>query len=87
MKLMRVLGLPFWSLVIAVILWVQVHGQGMGSVRMDVALQVRNVPVDMVIVNDLPDQVSVTISGLQAQLNALDAKSLFVSVDASSLSM
>ncbi|MDQ6980832.1 MAG: CdaR family protein [Ghiorsea sp.] len=87
MKLMRVLGLPFWSLVIAVILWVQVHGQGMGSVRMDVALQVRNVPADMVIVNDLPDQVSVTISGLQAQLNALDAKSLFVSVDASSLSM
>ena len=87
MKLMRVLGLPFWSLVIAVVLWVQVHGQGMGSVRMDVALQVRDVPADMVIVNDLPDQVSVTISGLQAQLNALDAKSLFVSVDASSLSM
>lgn len=87
MKLMRVLGLPFWSLVIAVVLWVQVHGQGMGSVRMDVALQVRDVPVDMVIVNDLPDQVSVTISGLQAQLNALDAKSLFVSVDASLLNM
>jgi len=87
MKLMRVLGLPFWSLVIAIVLWVQVHGQGMGSVRMDVALQVRDVPADMVIVNDLPDQVSVTISGLQAQLNALDAKSLFVSVDASSLSM
>lgn len=87
MKLMRVLGLPFWSLVIAIVLWVQVHGQGMGSVRMDVALQVRDVPADMVIVNDLPDQVSVTISGLQAQLNALDAKSLFVSVDASLLSM
>ena len=46
-----------------------------------------DVPADMVIVNDLPDQVSVTVSGLQAQLNALDAKSLFVSVDASSLSM
>lgn len=87
MKLLNVLGLPFWSLLIAVVLWVQVHGQGMGSVRMDVALQVRDVPVDMVIVNDLPDQVSVTISGLQAQLNALDAKSLFVSVDASTLNM
>jgi YbbR domain-containing protein len=85
--MLRVLGLPFWSLLIAVVLWVQVHGQGMGSVRMDIALQVRDVPADMVIVNDLPDQVSVTISGLQAQLNALDTKNLFVSVDASSLNM
>jgi len=87
MRMLRVLGLPFWSVLIAVVLWVQVHGQGMGSVRMDVALQVRDVPADMVIVNDLPDQVSVTISGLQAQLNALDTKNLFVSVDASSLNM
>ncbi|MDQ7001845.1 MAG: hypothetical protein Q9N02_04060, partial [Ghiorsea sp.] len=87
MKLLRVLGLPFWSLLIAIVLWVQVHGQGMGSVRMDVALQVRDVPTDMVIVNDLPDQVSVTISGLQTQLNALDVKNLFVSVDASTLNM
>jgi len=87
MKILRVLGLPFWSVLIAIVLWVQVHGQGMGSVRMDVALQVRDVPADMVIVNDLPDQVSVTISGLQAQLNALDTKNLFVSVDASSLNM
>jgi len=87
MRMLRVLGLPFWSVLIAIVLWVQVHGQGMGSVRMDVALQVRDVPADMVIVNDLPDQVSVTISGLQAQLNALDTKNLFVSVDASSLNM
>jgi len=87
MRMLRVLGLPFWSVLIAVVLWVQVHGQGMGSVRMDIALQVRDVPADMVIVNDLPDQVSVTISGLQAQLNALDSKNLFVSVDASSLNM
>ncbi len=87
MKYLRALSLPFWSIAIAILLWVQVHGQGMGSVRMDVALQVRDVPADMVIVNDLPDQVSVTISGLQAQLNALDAKDLFVSVDASQLNM
>ena len=87
MNLLHRLGLPFWSILIAIVLWVQVHGQGMGSVRMDVALQVRSVPEDMVIVNDLPDQVSITVSGLQAQLNALDAKELFVSVDASALNM
>lgn len=87
MNLIHRLGLPFWSVVIAIVLWAQVHGQGMGSVRLDVALQVRDVPADMVIVNDLPDQVSITISGLQALLNSLDTQALFVSVDASSLSM
>ena len=87
MPLFRRFALPFWSILIALVLWIQVHGQGMGSLRMDVALQVRDVPADMVIVNDLPDQVSITISGLQSQLNALDAENLFVSVDASALNM
>jgi len=87
MSIFRRFALPFWSVVIAVVLWIQVHGQGMGSLRMDVALQVRDVPADMVIVNDLPDQVSITVTGLQTQLNALDAKDLFVSVDASDLNL
>jgi len=87
MNLIHRLGLPFWSILIAIVLWVQVHGQGMGSVRLDVALQVRDVPADMVIVNDLPDQVSITVFGLQALLNSLDTQALFVSVDASSLRM
>ncbi len=87
MKIFRYLGLPFWSIFIAIVLWIQVHGQGMGSVRMDVALQVRDVPTDMVIVNDLPEQVTITVSGLQSQLNSLEAKDLFVSVDASTLNM
>ena len=87
MALFRIFGLPFWSILIAIVLWIQVHGQGMGSVRMDVALQVRDVPTDMVIVNDLPEQVSITVTGLQTQLNSLEAKNLFVSVDASSLNM
>jgi len=87
MMVLRRWGLPFWSIVIALILWVQVHGQGVGSLRMDVGLQVRDVPEDMVIVNDLPEQVSITVFGLQSQLNTLEAKDLFVSVDASLLNM
>jgi hypothetical protein len=87
MPLFKRFALPFWSVLIAIVLWLQVHGQGMGSLRMDVALQVRDVPVDMVIVNDLPDEVSITVSGLQTQLNALDAKNLFVTVDASGLNL
>ncbi|MDX8384227.1 MAG: hypothetical protein R8M45_09105 [Ghiorsea sp.] len=86
MKLRR-FALPFWAVLIAVVLWVQVHGQGVGSVRMDIALQVRNLPQDMIIVNDLPEQVSITVQGLQAQLNTLSANGLFVSVDASALNL
>jgi len=84
---LRRLALPFWSVLIAVVLWVQVHGQGVGSVRMDVALHVRDLPKDMIIVNDLPEQVSITVQGLQAQLNTLHANELFIAVDASSLNL
>jgi len=87
MSLFQRFALPFWSILIAVVLWLQVHGQGTGSLRMDVALQVRDVPTDMVIVNDLPDLVSITVTGLQAQLNSLDSNNLFISVDASALHM
>ena len=86
MKLRR-FALPFWAVLIAVMFWVQVHGQGVGSVRMDIALQVRDLPKDMIIVNDLPEQVGITVQGLQAKLNTLNANSLFVSVDASSLNL
>jgi len=36
-----------WAILIAVILWVQVHGEGEGSLSMDVALQVQGLPENM----------------------------------------
>ncbi|HKJ82767.1 MAG TPA: CdaR family protein [Mariprofundaceae bacterium] len=78
-------GLKLISLVIAIILWIQVHGQGVGSVSMDVPLQVQGLPQNMVIVNDLPDEVRVTVSGLQARLSSLDAHEIHVPLDASGL--
>jgi len=78
-------NLQFWAVVIAVLLWLQVHGQGEGSVSMDVPLQVQGLPVDMVIVNDLPDHVRVTINGLQSRLKDLHAQSMSVPVNASDL--
>jgi len=78
-------GSKLLALLIAVILWAVVHGQGVGSLSMDVPLQVQGLPEDMVIVNDPPDHVRVTIGGLQARLNALKPQDVHVPLDASDL--
>jgi len=85
MQFFRASGLKLLAVLIAIILWVQVHGQGVGSLSMDVPLQVQGLPPDMVIVNDLPDHVRVTISGLQAQLASLKSTNVRVPLDASGL--
>lgn len=84
--LLRGRGMQIWAVLIAVFLWFQVHGQGEGSLSMDVALQVRGLPQDMIVINDLPDTVKVTFKGLQAKLTELEPKQLFVPVDASGIS-
>ncbi len=84
-KLFRQYNLQFWAVLIAIALWLQVHGQGEGSVSMDVPLQVQGLPADMVIVNDLPDHVRLTINGLQSRLKDLDQQDLTVPVNASDL--
>jgi len=83
--LFRCYNLQFWAVVIAIALWLQVHGQGEGSVSMDVPLQVQGLPADMVIVNDLPDHVRITINGLQTRLKDLHQQDLTVPVNASDL--
>lgn len=82
---MRRFSLQFWAVIIAIALWVQVHGQGEGSLSMDVPLQVQGLDNDVAIVNDLPDHVRITIAGLQSRIKELDAESLFVPVDASGI--
>lgn len=78
-------ALHLWAIGIALVLWLQVHGQGQGSVSMDVPLQVTGLPQDMVVVNDLPDTVRVTISGLQTRLNELKVQDVHVPLDISGL--
>ncbi len=85
MDLMRKRWMQGLSVLIAIILWFQVHGQGGGSLSMDIPLQVYGLPQDMVIVNDLPGHVRVTISGLQARLSALSPQDVRVPLDASQL--
>jgi YbbR domain-containing protein len=84
-RLIRASGLKLLAVIIAVVLWIQVHGQGLGSLNMEVALQVHGLPQDMLIINDLPDHVRLTVSGLQARLNSLASEEIHVPLDASDL--
>jgi len=85
LALFRRYNLHFWAIAIAISLWMQVHGQGEGSVSMDVPLQVHGLPADMVIVNDFPDHVRVTINGLQSRLKDLRQLNFSIPIDASDL--
>ena len=85
MRNFRRFNLQIWSVVIAISLWLQVHGQGEGSLSMDVPLQVQGLPAEMVIVNDLPDHVRITINGLQTRLKELRQENLIVPINASDI--
>lgn len=85
MSLLRRYNLHFWALIIAVALWLQVNGQGEGSVSLDIPLQVEGLPTDMMIVNDLPDHVRVTVKGLQSRLKEMRQKRLTMPLDVSDI--
>jgi len=86
LTLLKPLVLYAWAILIAVVLWVQVHGEGEGSLSLDVALQVQGLPENMVIVNNLPNQVRLTVKGLQARLKVLKSGDVFVPLNARDLS-
>ena len=82
-KFLRASGMQILAVFIALVLWAQVHGQGTGSISMDVPLQVEGLSPEIAIVNNLPDHVRVTVSGLQARLNALTPSDIRVPLDVS----
>lgn len=86
-SLLQSKALHIWAVMIAVVLWFQVHGQGEGSLNMEVTLQLQGLPQNMVVVNDLPDTVHVTLSGLQGRLKTVSPQDVYVPFDASGLSM
>jgi YbbR domain-containing protein len=85
LSLMQNKALHLWAILIAIVLWFQVHGQGAGSLTMEVGLQLQGLPQNMVVVNDLPDTVHVTVSGLQARLKTINPQDIYVPFDASGL--
>ncbi len=82
LRFLRAVSMYAWALLIAMLLWFQVHGQGESTVSMDVSLQLRGLPDNMVLINDLPDHVKITVSGLQARLKLLDESKLFLVIAA-----
>lgn len=80
---LRASSLQILAVFIALVLWAQVHGQGTGSISMDVPLQVEGLRPEIAIVNNLPDHVRVTVGGLQARLNTLTAADIRVPLDVS----
>jgi len=85
MRILKPWMLHLWAILIAVILWVQVHGEGEGSLSLDVPIQLQGLPDKMVLVNNIPSEVRITVQGLQARLKSLQAKDLFMSLDVSDL--
>jgi len=85
MNILRRYNLHFWAVIIAIALWLQVHGQGEGSVSLDIPLQLQGMPAEMMIVNDLPDHVRVTVKGLQSRLKDLRQKTLTMPLDVSDI--
>jgi len=81
----RRFNLHIWAIIIAIALWLQVHGQGEGSLSMDVPLQVQGLPAGMVIVNDLPDHVRVTVTGLQTRLKDLHQQDMSLPINVSDI--
>lgn len=86
-SLLQSKALHIWAVMIAVVLWFQVHGQGEGSLNMEVTLQLQGLPQNMVVVNDLPSTVHVTLSGLQGRLKTVSPQDVYVPFDASGLTM
>jgi len=84
-SILREKALHLWAILIAVVLWFQVHGQGAGTLTVEVPLQLQGLPQNMVVVNDLPDTVHVTVSGLQARLKTVNPQDVYVPFDASGL--
>ncbi len=85
MNLAERFGLQLAALLIAVALWFQVNGQGQGSLGVDAQLQVVGLPEGMVIINDLPDRVRVTVRGLRSRLRELRDEDVVAVLDASDI--
>jgi YbbR domain-containing protein len=61
--------LKFISLIFAVLLWFLVGGEEMVQVTISVPLEITNVPVDLVIANDVPPALAVKVYGPRSLIN------------------
>jgi YbbR domain-containing protein len=77
----RHLGLKVLAIVLATVLWLTVAGEHVVERSLRVPLAVRNLPSDLEIVGDLPEEVDIRVRGSAAQLSRLDAGDVVAMVD------
>ena len=73
--------LKMLSLFFAVLLWLFVMGEQKAEVGYTVPLELKNLPVGLVVANEVPSLVDVRISGPRTLLSNLQSSSLSMSVD------
>lgn len=78
-------GLKLVSLLIALVLWMRVAGSEGAEGQYKAAFVLTNVPKSLVLVGDMPENLSVRISGPRAVVSALDERSLNFSLDLSGM--
>ncbi len=73
--------LKLLSLVFASLLWLFVTGEQRAEVGYSVPLELKNVPADLIVANEVPSLVNLRISGPRTLLSNLESSSLSLSVD------
>jgi len=73
--------LKLLSLFFAIVLWLFVMGEQKAEVGYTVPLELKNLPVGMVVANEVPSLVDVRISGPRTLLSKLQPSDLSMSVD------
>jgi len=74
-------GLKLLSLVFALLLWLFVMGEQKAEVGYTVPLELKNLPVGLVVANEVPSLVDVRISGPRTLLSNIQSSALSMSVD------
>jgi len=73
--------LKLLSLVFSSLLWLFVTGEQKAEVGFSVPLELKNVPADLIVANEVPSLVNLRISGPRTLLSNLESSSLSLSVD------
>ncbi len=71
------------SIVFAVILWFLVVGEENAEMALDVALELVNLPSDTIVVNDIPGEIKVRVSGPRSLLQGLSRQRISRVIDLS----
>ncbi|MBA2847669.1 hypothetical protein G4V39_07505 [Thermosulfuriphilus ammonigenes] len=87
MKWQDVLGkdwvLKLLSLVFAIVLWFLVVGEENAEMALDVALELVNLPPETIIINDIPAEIKVRVSGPRSLLQGLSRQRISRVIDLS----